>query len=69
MNTNFDEQIRAELVARRGDWIAISAKAGVSHSWISQFCRNKIPNPGIGTLRSVARALDNRGASPAQRGG
>lgn len=28
-------------------------KAGISHSWISQFVRHKIPNPGYATLRRL----------------
>ncbi len=66
MDTDFDNQVRVALAARRGAWKAIAKNAGVSHSWISQFCRNKIPNPGIGTLRLIAGALSTPGAQAAE---
>ena len=57
MKTQLDSKVRAALEARRGDWPAIAQRAGVSHSWLSQFVRGLIPNPGIETLRAVAAAL------------
>jgi len=35
--------------------------ADVSHSWVSQFVRGKIPNPGYATLKRIQAAL---GAQP-----
>lgn len=45
-----DVDVRELLESRRGEWTKIAEEAGVSHSWISQFVRGKIPNPGFGTL-------------------
>lgn len=57
MSTNLDQQVRAALDAKRGDWKRIAAAADVSHSWISQFVRNKIPNPGYTTLMRIHAEL------------
>jgi len=57
MSTDLDVEVRAELEARRGDWSRIAERAGVSHSWISQFVRRKIPNPGFETLKRLHAAL------------
>lgn len=53
MTTDLDDQVRAALVARKGDWPRIAAEVDVSHSWISQFVRNKIENPGYLTLKKL----------------
>ena len=57
MGTDIDVQVRALLEIRRGDWHAIAAGAKVSHSWISQFMRGLIPNPGVATLRRLRAHL------------
>ena len=57
METELDIEVRSLLEGRRGDWRRISAEAKVSHSWISQFVRNKIPNPGYQTLRDLRSYL------------
>lgn len=57
MEHDLDNQLRSELDRRRGDWPQISRAADVSHSWISQFVRGKIPNPGYATLRRLSVAL------------
>ena len=57
MSTQLDVEVRAALEARRGDWPQIADEAGVSHSWISQFVRNKIPNPGFATLMKLRQHL------------
>ncbi len=62
METELDTELRAELDRRRGDWPRISKAADVSHSWVSQFVRGKIPNPGYATLKRLQAAL----AKPAQ---
>ncbi len=51
------DTVRKGLEARRGDWKEIAAKAGVSHSWISQYVRGLIDNPGYRTLSSIQQAL------------
>jgi transcriptional regulator with XRE-family HTH domain len=50
MSTPLDVEVRAALEAKRGFWKQVAADTGVSYSWISQFVRNKIPNPGYATL-------------------
>lgn len=57
MSTDLDIRVRADLERLRGDWPRIAAAADVSHSWISQFVRGKIPNPGIATLKQIAAAI------------
>jgi transcriptional regulator with XRE-family HTH domain len=48
-----DVEVRELLESRRGQWQQIADGAKVSHSWISQFVRGKIPNPGFATLTSL----------------
>jgi transcriptional regulator with XRE-family HTH domain len=57
MTTDLDVEIRASLERRRGDWQKIADRAAVSHSWISQFVRGKIPNPGYATLKRLQACL------------
>lgn len=65
---DLDDLVRRMLAERRGDWPRIAREADVSHSWISQFVRQKIDNPGYATLRRLyiqmtsARAKRARGA-------
>lgn len=58
MSTTLDIEVRAALEKRRGDWPRIAESADVSHSWISQFCRGKIPNPGFETLKKLHATLN-----------
>lgn len=58
---NLDTKLRLQLRALRGEWQGIAKHADVSHSWMSQFVRGKIPNPGIQTLRQLAIAIDTLG--------
>jgi len=57
MNAGLDITVREALQRRRGEWPALAEQAGVSHSWISQFVRGRIPNPGYRTLQKLAGAL------------
>jgi transcriptional regulator with XRE-family HTH domain len=57
MNKPLDAEVRDLLENRRGDWGRLAAAAGVSHSWISQFMRGLIPNPGFMTLTKLQAAL------------
>jgi transcriptional regulator with XRE-family HTH domain len=50
MENRLDEQIKALLADRKGEWPQIAREAEVSHSWLSQFVRGKIGNPGYRTL-------------------
>lgn len=58
---HLDTELRLQVRALRGEWPAIAQHADVSLSWMSQFCRGKIPNPGIQTLRQLAVAIDALG--------
>ena len=60
MNTALDTLVRGLLEANRGQWREIAERADVSHSWISQFVRGKIENPGIATLRRIHDVLVRR---------
>lgn len=50
MSTPLDVEVRKALDGKRGAWRQVAADTGVSYSWISQFVRGKIPNPGYATL-------------------
>jgi transcriptional regulator with XRE-family HTH domain len=64
MSTSLDVDVRAALERRRGDWRQIALSADVSHSWISQFCRNKIANPGFATLKRLHEKLGADATTP-----
>ncbi len=38
-------EIKELLLQRRGDWPTICKHVDVSHSWISNFVRGRVPNP------------------------
>lgn len=57
MSKNFDTTIKGQLELRRGEWLEIANRAGVSHSWISKFVNGHIPNPGYATLMKLSDAL------------
>lgn len=57
MSKKFDAGIRERLEAQRGEWPELARQAGVSHSWLSQFVRGLIPNPGIRTLEKLDAVL------------
>jgi transcriptional regulator with XRE-family HTH domain len=60
-----DTEVRDLLESRRGDWKQIAAESKVSYSWISQFVRGKIPNPGFATLTQLRDYLLNATAKAA----
>jgi transcriptional regulator with XRE-family HTH domain len=60
MSTDLDTKVRELLESKRGDWQRIAEEAKVSHSWISQFVRNLIPNPGFTTLKKLHDVLSPR---------
>lgn len=55
-----DTKVREGLESRRGEWKTIAESAKVSHSWISQFVRGKIPNPGFATLQRLQKTLSEK---------
>lgn len=57
MSTGLDTQVLETLEQRRGDWKRIADGSGVSYSWISQFARGRIPNPGYATLTKLREYL------------
>ena len=67
MSKNFDTSIKAQLVLRRGEWLEIANKAGVSHSWISKFVNGHIPNPGYATLLKLSEALGPQRRAPSKQ--
>lgn len=62
-----DAAIRRALEGCRGDWKAIADDAGVSHSWLSKFVNEHIPNPGYTTLRKVREAIERRKATSPEK--
>lgn len=60
---HLDQNVKDMLQARKGKWRHIAQTAGVSESWVSQFMRGIIPNPGIETLRKLHRAMKEGKAS------
>lgn len=68
MDKPLDIAVREMLDANRGDWGRIAEASGISHSWISQFVRDKIPNPGFATLTRLhthLRSIDGARSAPA----
>jgi transcriptional regulator with XRE-family HTH domain len=55
MEPNFVEQIRNELIARKGRWPDVCKATGVGYSWLTKFAQGKIPNPGISRLQVLHR--------------
>ena len=66
MSHQFDSQVKALLVRRRGDWAEIAAGSGVSYSWLSKFVNGRIPNPGFATLCKLHDYLKQRPARKAK---
>lgn len=62
-----DLEVRELLQKRKGDWETVAAGAGVSHSWISQFYRDKIPNPGYATLMQLRAFLVDGVVTPRRK--
>ncbi len=60
MTTDLDAEVRRQLEERRGSWPTLALAAGVSHSWISQFVRNRIPNPGYATLKRLHAVMNEQ---------
>lgn len=65
MSQNLDTEVRSLLEMRRGEWKTIAAEAGISYSWISQFTRGLIPNPGYATLCGLRAHLAPASEHPA----
>lgn len=58
MQPNLDQQVLAQLLARKGDWQVVSRAAQVSYSWLSKFANGHIENPGYATLKRLHQALN-----------
>ena len=54
MNTNFDKEVQALLVKRRGKFREIAKRTGISYSWLSKFASGHIDNPGFDFLRKLS---------------
>ena len=62
------DELKVILEARRGDWQKIADDSQlVSHSWISQFMRGLIANPGYGTLVKLRAYLERHPAVEVQQ--
>lgn len=57
MSTELDQQVKAALSARKGQWEEVATQTGVSYSWISKFMNGHIKNPGFATLKSLHSVL------------
>jgi transcriptional regulator with XRE-family HTH domain len=57
MSKPLDIEVRELLEQRRGTWASVARECEISHSWISQFVRGKIPNPGFVTLSRLQAYL------------
>ena len=66
MDTQLDTEVRQALVRLKGQWPEIARECGVSHSWISQFVRDKIPNPGFATLKRLRTHLAASEGAPSE---
>lgn len=62
MSTSLDSDVRAALIARKGDWQAIAQGSEVSYSWLSKFVNGHIDNPGFGTLTKLHEYLKTQAA-------
>lgn len=54
MNANFDKEVQALLVKRRGKFREIAERTGISYSWLSKFASGHISNPGFEFLRRLS---------------
>lgn len=57
MKEDIDQEVRAALDRRRGEWRELAVRSGVSYSWIGKFMNHRIPNPGVETLRMLRSHL------------
>lgn len=69
MSQELDIEVRSLLQAKRGEWRRIANEGGVSYSWVSQFVRGKIPNPGFATLKRLHRLMKTAGENDAPTAG
>lgn len=59
------DRIRSDLVAQRGKWRDIAARAKVSTSWLSKFANGHIVSPRVATATRVQAALADEATSVA----
>jgi len=57
MNDDTVHRLRAELVARKGEYRQISQDAGLSYSWLCKFARGRKQNPTISSMRKLQAGL------------
>lgn len=58
------DALKTRLIQRKGRWREISDRSGMSYSWLSKFAGDRIPNPGVRSLRKLESALkDEREAA------
>lgn len=44
---------RDELLARKGDWPAISRQTSLSYWWLIKFAQGRIANPGVSHIEAL----------------
>jgi transcriptional regulator with XRE-family HTH domain len=55
---SWKDELRARLIAERGQYSRIRESSGLTTSWLSKFASGAINNPTIENLDRLARALD-----------
>lgn len=51
------DALKTQLIRKKGCWKAIARQSGMSYSWLSQFANDRIPNPGVRSLKKLEAAL------------
>lgn len=66
------DAVRKELVARRGEFRALSEATGLSYWWVTKFAQGQIAEPAfsrIDRLREYFRTHPRQGTPPEAMGG
>lgn len=58
MNAPDIPALRAELVARKGQWAAIARSGDFDYSWLVRFARGLIAEPKLSKLARLRGAMD-----------
>jgi transcriptional regulator with XRE-family HTH domain len=59
MEEELDVRVKGLLAARKGDWLVVAEKSGISYSWLSKFFNGHIDNPGYATLKKLLAYLED----------
>jgi hypothetical protein len=58
MQTPDIEALRAEVIARKGQWAALARVGGYDYSWLLRFAQGKVAEPRMRRLVAVRESLD-----------